>query len=43
MGLIRSIFMTELVKGLKLVFTQMFKPYVTLQYPHVRHPIHRRG
>jgi NADH-quinone oxidoreductase subunit I len=39
MGLIRSIFMTELVKGMKLVVTQMFKPYVTLQYPHVKHPI----
>jgi NADH-quinone oxidoreductase subunit I len=39
MGLIRTIFMTELVKGLKLVFTQMFKPYCTLQYPHVKHEI----
>ena len=39
MRLIRNIFMTELVKGLKLVFMQMFQPYVTLQYPHVRHEI----
>jgi NADH-quinone oxidoreductase subunit I len=39
MRLIRTIFMTELVKGLKLVFTQMFKPYCTLQYPHVKHEI----
>lgn len=39
MGLIRNIFMTELLKGMKLVFLQMFKPYCTLQYPHVRHEI----
>ncbi|MFQ5508147.1 MAG: NADH-quinone oxidoreductase subunit NuoI [Leptospirillia bacterium] len=39
MGLIRAIFMTELLKGLKLVFMQMFQPYCTLQYPHVKHQI----
>ncbi len=39
MGLIRTIFMTELLMGMKLVFKQMFKPYCTLQYQHVRHDI----
>lgn len=39
MRLIRNIFMTELLMGLKIVFMQMFKPYCTLQYPHVKHPI----
>lgn len=39
MSMIRDIFMTELLHGMKLVFKQMFKPYCTLQYPHVRHEI----
>ncbi|MDH4228672.1 MAG: NADH-quinone oxidoreductase subunit NuoI [Nitrospirota bacterium] len=39
MGLIKTVFMTELLMGLKIVFMQMFKPYCTLQYPHVKHPI----
>ncbi|HYC03089.1 MAG TPA: NADH-quinone oxidoreductase subunit NuoI [Azospirillaceae bacterium] len=39
---VRGLFLVELVKGLALTFSYMFKPRVTLNYPHERNPISPR-
>jgi NADH-quinone oxidoreductase subunit I len=38
----RSFFLTELLQGLGLTFSYMFKPKVTLNYPHEKNPISPR-
>ena len=38
----RGLFLTELVKGLALTFSYMFKPRVTLNYPFEKGPISPR-
>ena len=40
--LLKSIFLLELVKGLSLTLKYLFKPKVTINYPHEKNPISSR-
>ncbi|MBM3483665.1 MAG: NADH-quinone oxidoreductase subunit NuoI [Alphaproteobacteria bacterium] len=39
---VRSLLLTELMSGLAITFRQMFKPRVTLNYPHEKGPLSPR-
>ncbi|MGD9535755.1 MAG: NADH-quinone oxidoreductase subunit NuoI [Alphaproteobacteria bacterium] len=39
---LRSLFLTELAVGFAITFRQMFKPKVTVNYPHEKSPISTR-
>jgi NADH-quinone oxidoreductase subunit I len=41
-GVARGFLLAELVKGMALTFSYMFKPRVTINYPHERGPISPR-
>lgn len=42
MGVIRTVFLGELLSGLGLTFSYMFKPAVTLNYPYEKGPLSPR-
>ena len=39
---VRTVFLTELLKGMALTFSYMFRPKVTLNYPHEKGPLSPR-
>ncbi len=41
-GVLRTVFLTELLKGMALTFSYMFRRKVTLNYPHEKGPLSPR-
>ncbi len=39
---VRALFLTEMLKGMALTFSYMFRPKVTLNYPHEKGPLSPR-